>query len=85
MPTVSIIRVTQPNGRLVIRFSDKTEMEFASLVDLRQRINAKYNNRDFMRELMLALILANDTNLTGSVIGKTITIDLQSLTPVVMS
>jgi hypothetical protein len=48
-------------------------------------MNAKYNNREFMRELMLALILANDANLGQSPVGKTITIDLQSLTPVVMS
>ncbi len=85
MPSLTVTKIARVGGRVYIRFSDKTEMDVDSIAELRQRLNAEFNNRDFWRRFALALWLANDANGDVSPVGRTITIDLQSSTPVVMS
>lgn len=82
---LSITKIVRSGGRIYIRFSDKTEMEFNTLAELRQRLHATFDNKEFVRSFLLTLLLTNDPDLNVSPVGKKLTIDLSSSTPMVLS
>lgn len=81
MPSVSVRKVFRRNGKIYIRWSDKTEQEFDRIADVRQAVRDALQDgglREMMKTLLLASLLrhSNDGALLETLEGKTITIEL---------
>lgn len=81
MPSVSVRKVFRRNGKIYIRWSDKTEQEFDRIADLRQAVRDVLQDgglREIMKTLLVAATIrqSNDGALLESLEGKTITIEM---------
>lgn len=81
MPAVSVRKVIRRNGKIYIRWSDKTEQEFDRVANLRQAVREMLQDGgvlEIMKTMLLASIIrqANDGALLESLEGKTITLEL---------
>lgn len=78
--TVTCKGVTSIKGKHYVRWTDKTEMEFASLAEAKEYVQqfAGDRGRDILRAMLLAKYLESDP--TGAnpalLAGKAITLDL---------
>lgn len=86
MPSRSLTctKVTKRNGKAYIRWSDKTELEFASLQDAKDYANSVVNDLDFLRKLALGRYFQLDpTAVNPNMIeGRTVTVTNESNTMV---
>lgn len=77
MPTITCRNVRRANGKVYVKWSDKSENEFASLAEAKEFIYALRDDPDLLKRLFLAVYLTRDPNGTNPTIieGHTITFD----------
>lgn len=74
---VTCTNVVRRNGITYVRFSDKTELEFQNLEEVREFIRS-VSSKDTLRAILLAKFLevSPDGSNAAVMVGKTVTLDL---------
>ena len=81
---VSITEVRVDPDRVLVFFADKSVIEFSSLAEARAFLLGELNDT-WMRRFAIATWLASDPNDTLELAPRTVTFDLTSLTPVMIT
>lgn len=81
--SITCQNIRRVNGRGYVRFSDKSELEFDSVADVRQRVRQYVQSGDvqeFLKMIALAKWLQVNPTLDNPslLIGRTVTIDLDA-------
>lgn len=76
--SVTCTSVRSVNGRVLVRWSDKTENEFASVAEATRYVR-DILDKDVLRAIAISKALTNDPTGAGAaayLTGKTVTVDL---------